>query len=195
MNTDPSAAAVWPPYPGIVLRRGMQGPSIRQVQERLNELGANPRLATDGIFGPITEAAVIAFQRANGLTPDGIVGPITWGVLFARQPSPAPPSVWPPYPGVVLRRGMNGPSIRQVQERLNELGANPRLAADGVFGPLTEAAVIAFQRARSLTPDGVVGPITWAALFSSQVVPPPPPPPPTPPPQSRTIVIDPGHSE
>ncbi|MCL2188275.1 MAG: hypothetical protein FWC16_04335 [Defluviitaleaceae bacterium] len=39
--------------------------------------------------------------------------------------------VWPPYPGVVLRRGMNGPSIRQVQERLNFLGASPRLVADG----------------------------------------------------------------
>jgi|GEM_PF-7057063 len=46
-------------------------------------------------------------------------------------------SVWPPFPGVVLRRGMNGPSIRQVQERLNELGANPRLNPDGAFGPLT----------------------------------------------------------
>ena len=39
---------IWPPYPGVVLRRGMTGPSIRQAQERLNELGANPRLATDG---------------------------------------------------------------------------------------------------------------------------------------------------
>jgi len=78
----------WPPYPGVVLRRGMQGPSIRQVQERLNELGANPQLATDGIFGPLTEAAVIAFQRANDLI--GIVGPITWDTLFSPQPEPLP---------------------------------------------------------------------------------------------------------
>jgi len=70
----PVPQPVWPPYPGVVLRRGMQGVSIRQMQERLNELGANPRLATDGIFGPLTEAAVIAFQKSRGLTPDGIVG-------------------------------------------------------------------------------------------------------------------------
>jgi peptidoglycan hydrolase-like protein with peptidoglycan-binding domain len=63
--------SVWPPYPGVVLRRGMQGPSIVQVQERLNELGAQPRLAADGIFGPLTEAAVTAFQRVSGLTAEG----------------------------------------------------------------------------------------------------------------------------
>jgi len=186
MNTS----TIWPPYPGVVLRRGLQGPSISQVQERLNELGANPRLATDGIFGPLTEAAVVAFQRANGLTADGIVGPITWNTLFTRQPEP--PAVWPPYPGVVLRRGLQGPSIRQVQERLNELGANPRLATDGVFGPLTEAAVMAFQRANGLVPDGIVGPITWNALFSQRPTVPVPPvvPPPT---RPWTVVIDPGH--
>ena len=43
---------------------------------------------TDGIFGPLTEAAVIAFQREHGLVPDGIVGPITWNALFARPPGP-----------------------------------------------------------------------------------------------------------
>jgi len=178
---------VWPPYPGVVLRRGMTGPSIRQIQGRLNELGANPRLTTDGVFGPITEAAVIAFQRANGLVPDGIVGQNTWNVLFSPQAPPPPPSVWPPYPGVILRRGMIGPSIRQVQERLNELGANPQLATDGVFGSITEAAVIAFQRANGLVPDGIVGQNTWNVLFSLQAPPQPIPP------SVKTIVIDPGH--
>ncbi|MCL2499459.1 MAG: N-acetylmuramoyl-L-alanine amidase [Defluviitaleaceae bacterium] len=179
---------IWPPYPGVDLRRGMEGPSIRQVQERLNITGANPRLATDGRFGPLTEAAVIAFQRSRGLAQTGVVGIITWNALFSNEPAPLPPtqpSVWPPYPGVVLRRGMEGPSIRQVQERLNVLGANPRLATDGRFGPLTEAAVIAFQRSRGLSSDGAVGPITWSSLFSQVPLPPSS--------VVRTIVIDPGH--
>jgi len=47
-SVSATLSPVWPSYPGVVLRRGMQGPSITQVQERLNELGANPRLATDG---------------------------------------------------------------------------------------------------------------------------------------------------
>jgi N-acetylmuramoyl-L-alanine amidase len=79
---------------------------------------------------------------------------------------------------------MQGVSVRQIQERLNSLGANPRLVADGVFGPRTEAAVVAFQRQRGLNTDGIVGPITWNALFPRGTAPPPP---------QRTIVIDPGH--
>jgi len=186
-----ATTGVWPPYPGVVLQRGMNGPSIRQVQERLNVLGASPTLTADGTFGPLTEQTVMAFQRSQGITADGIIGPTTWNALFSQTatPIPPPPSVWPPYPGVVLRRGMNGPSIRQVQERLNTLGASPTLTADGVFGPLTEAAVMAFQRSRGLNPDGVVGPITWNALFASQPILPPQPPPV----QGRTIVLDPGH--
>jgi len=73
---------VWPPYPGVVLRQGMQGPSITQAQERLNIMGANPPLATDGNFGPLTEAAVIAFQQQHGLNADGIIGIATWNTLF-----------------------------------------------------------------------------------------------------------------
>jgi len=79
---------------------------------------------------------------------------------------PPPPNVWPPYPGIVLRRGMQGPSIRQIQERLNNLGASPRLVEDGIFGPLTETAVMTFQGQRNLNTDGIVGVITWNELFS-----------------------------
>ena len=35
----------------------------------------------DGLGGPRTRAAVIAFQVANGLDADAIVGPLTWGAL------------------------------------------------------------------------------------------------------------------
>ncbi len=38
----------------------------------------------DGEYGPGSEAAVQAFQRAEGLTDDGIVGPQTWARLQAR---------------------------------------------------------------------------------------------------------------
>jgi peptidoglycan hydrolase-like protein with peptidoglycan-binding domain len=53
------------------------------VQTCLNSVN-NAGLATDGIFGPLTQAAVINYQRVNGLVPDGIVGPITWEHLMRR---------------------------------------------------------------------------------------------------------------
>lgn len=56
------------------LKRGSRGEEVKTLQGKLN-------LIADGIFGPITEEAVEAFQKANGLTVDGIVGPKTWTKL------------------------------------------------------------------------------------------------------------------
>ena len=36
----------------------------------------------DGLGGPRTKAAVIAFQGANSLVQDAVVGPLTWGTLI-----------------------------------------------------------------------------------------------------------------
>lgn len=62
-------------------RKGARGNITRLIQERLNSLGFNCG-KVDGIFGAGTYAAVIAFQKAHGLTPDGIVGQNTWRVLL-----------------------------------------------------------------------------------------------------------------
>ena len=69
-----------PPYPGTPLQQGSRGGDVRTVQQRLNELGN--RLETDGIFGPATHQAVVAFQKKVHLTADGIVGPKTWAALW-----------------------------------------------------------------------------------------------------------------
>lgn len=71
------------------IQEGASGPAVSTLQIDLNLLGAH--LATDGQFGPLTRAAVIAYQQRRGLTPDGIVGPITWAALFADTGSGGPP--------------------------------------------------------------------------------------------------------
>ena len=59
------------------LKLGSKGKRVAGVQARLRELGFDE----DGVFGPATEAAVTAFQEAQGLLPDGVVGPITRAAL------------------------------------------------------------------------------------------------------------------
>jgi hypothetical protein len=58
---------------------------------------------------------------------------------------------------VMLKRGDRGPAVKILQRRLG-------IAADGVFGPMTERAVKRYQSSHGLVPDGVVGPITRGSL-------------------------------
>jgi hypothetical protein len=62
------------------------------VQQSLNTLGADPRLAEDGVSGSLTMAAVAQFQHANGLSPSGIADPATVAAMERklRAPSPGP---------------------------------------------------------------------------------------------------------
>jgi peptidoglycan hydrolase-like protein with peptidoglycan-binding domain len=62
--------------PDVVLRRGTRGEAVKLLQREL-------RLAADGLFGAITEAALRVYQTDHGLLVDGICGPKTWAVLFA----------------------------------------------------------------------------------------------------------------
>ena len=64
----------------MLLKRGDNNEDVKKLQVRL---GVDPI----GNFGPKTEEAVKAFQRANGLTDDGVVGDGTWNKLFPQAPS------------------------------------------------------------------------------------------------------------
>lgn len=56
--------------------------------------------------------------------------------------------------------------VQRLQRALNRRGYT--LAADGEFGPQTDAAVRMFQRRHGLKDDGIVGPRTWSALLSDR---------------------------
>lgn len=64
------------PYMGTTVRRGDRGPAVVALQRRLG-------VGADGIFGAITERAVIAFQQANRYPTHGVVTPNVWRALGA----------------------------------------------------------------------------------------------------------------
>lgn len=74
------------------LAQGSRGEAVRDLQVRLASAGyaADP----DGIFGPRTRAAVMAFQRESGLAADGIAGPDTMAALGRRPARGCAPRRW-----------------------------------------------------------------------------------------------------
>ncbi|MGH8914336.1 MAG: peptidoglycan-binding protein [Acidimicrobiia bacterium] len=132
-------------------RIGDEGAAVRDIQDRLDALGFPCDPDRRSVFEEGTCEAVKGFQKARGLDVDGIVGPDTWRslyeagyrlgdrVLFLRRPM------------------MRGEDVAELQSRLSSLGFDAG-KVDGVFGPLTERAVLEFQHNRNLAEDGKAGP-------------------------------------
>ena len=145
------------PWP--LVRRGDKEHPVVTLQHLLRARGQ--AVAPDGDFGPLTDAAVRAFQREKRLDVDGVVGPDTWRALI-----------------VTLRRGDTGDAVRGLQEefQFRNLSGDPAHApaVDGDFGPVTESSVRGFQEGvRAMVPamtvDGIAGPMTWQALVSGML--------------------------
>jgi peptidoglycan hydrolase-like protein with peptidoglycan-binding domain len=157
IQEEPMTTAAISPWP--LVREGDEQHPVQTLQYLLRARGHN--LTVDGIFGPVTAAAVRAFQQQEGLAVDGIVGPVTWSALI-----------------ITVRQGSQGDAVRGVQEefQFRNLSGDPNqgLQVDGIFGPQTDAAVRGFQQALhqdipSVAVDGIVGPVTWQALVSGML--------------------------
>ena len=137
-----ASALIWPHY-----SIGATGENVRTIQYLLQNAGYT--LATDGTFGPITQAKVRDFQRVAGLSVTGTVNNQTWEELV-----------------VLLQQGATGPAVVALQRQLNHVdGAG--LDPDGVFGPLTDAAVRHFQQViEGEIPTGRVVTLTWNDLVT-----------------------------
>jgi len=73
----------------MILKKGDNNENVKLMQQKL---GIEPAVTN---FGPKTEAAVKAWQAANGLTADGIVGPATWAKIMGETisvPTPVAPT-------------------------------------------------------------------------------------------------------
>ena len=142
------------------LRYGSEGNEVTTLQNRLIALGYLAGSA-DGKFGRDTKSAVIAFQKANGLSADGVVGTDTSTKLYASNVVSNTVSSTQ-----TLRVGAVSDAVRDMQNRLITLGYLENGEADGKFGVKTSLALIEFQKANGLSADGVAGAKTFAKLNS-----------------------------
>lgn len=107
-----------------------------------------------------------ALPRGRKVDPHSLNMDAFRAEVARRLNNPAPPPLIPafdPDDRPTLRRGSpSNPKflVEFVQRRVGIPGSK----VDGIFGPMTEAAVRQFQRDHGLVPDGIVGPKTWKKI-------------------------------
>jgi L,D-transpeptidase YnhG len=212
LSAVPALQAAFAGGPGTAIRRvdGVRQLGVGSIQDALNATAAAEQARTGqpppwrvalgandgnrGLYGPGTETAIKAFQRARGLVADGIVGPTTLRALdaalaAAAPTTPAAPAAHPRFTDAAFARvaagtetlGLRSPAraaVRALQQSLLDMGFSlgpyPAPGAtspevDGAFGDKTRIALKNFQvhaakRFPAVTPSGVLDAPTLAAL-------------------------------
>jgi peptidoglycan hydrolase-like protein with peptidoglycan-binding domain len=145
-----------------VLRQGSTGGDVADLQSFLTVAGFDSGPA-DGVFGPRTKGAVVAFQLSRGISGDGAVGSQTRAAISALGGDGGLVGLLDPGASVLRPGEARGEMVKLLQEWLLIAGYDPG-EPDGVYGDLTADAVSEFQIAADLTVDGKVGPNTRRAL-------------------------------
>ena len=157
------------------LYAGSSGSEVKILQDFLVAQGFLSIANTTTYYGPLTTAAVKAFQKANGIEQTGGTGPLTRAAINSKiammQPIvPTTASSTPPTANTVqsfltkpLVIGMTDPQVTVLQRFLVD-GGYLSVTPTGYFGPLTRAAVMRFQAANGIDQIGSVGPMTRAAI-------------------------------
>ena len=121
----------------VRLKKGDNGPRVRELHERLRTLGFGG-LGDGEVFDDATSSLVEAFQRSRGLALTGEVDDTTWQRLVEAG--------WH-LGGRLLfltRPYLRGDDVADLQVRLSQLGFDPG-RIDGVFGPRVHEALADFQ--------------------------------------------------
>lgn len=160
---------------------GSEGLDVEALQYYLAFIGyfypELPPIPITGFFGELTRDAVFSFQNAYGLPVTGVVDANVFNKIeqvyrsvVSELPANYQSAIGEPYPGRFLVEGDRGESVRVIQGYLNKIGLNiaeiPVIAVDGIFGPRTKAAVIAFQQYLGIEETGAIGPVEWAEIIS-----------------------------
>ena len=164
------------------LSEGSSGEGVLTIQYYLSYIAlfipSVIEATMDGSFGPGTTNAVKSFQRTYGLPETGVVDRATWDRMenvYYEIVSGIDYEFFGgrilPFPGRILREGIEGNDVRVLQEYLNYISTSypeiPRVNVDGVFGPSTADQVRRFKQIFDIpgTPDRVNAP-AWNAIAS-----------------------------
>ena len=154
-ESDPPENTPEPTAKYATLKKHDKSEAVTTLQYRLMELGYLDIDEPTNYFGTSTESALILFQRQHDLKQDGIAGNETQTVLYSAEAEK-----------YCLKEGAEGQDVKALQEQLVELGYLSEKEVDRVYGPITIAAVEAFQKRNGLHVDGLAGEKTLELLYS-----------------------------
>lgn len=142
-QADPAttAAPAWP-----LVKEGHVGDRVTTVQYLLRHHGAG--IDADGIFGPLTDGAVVSFQSSNNLGVDGIVGPETWPVLTVN-----------------VDQGDSNEAVKALQVLLKRHGGD--VSVSGTYDAATADAVTDFKAEHDAGSGTLVNDGTWQYLVGT----------------------------
>lgn len=149
----------------MVLKEGMQGSAVVELQKDLKKLGYFSA-ETTGYYGQLTESAVKSLQKRYGLAADGVAGNDTFALvrrlLEGTKSAASSRSSGSAYSGT-LKKGMRGNGVAALQKDLKRLGYL-KADATGYYGDLTVSAVKNLQKRYGLVVDGVAGQNTFTLI-------------------------------
>lgn len=140
----PSPASSVSMTASVVMTVGYKGDSVTALQNALITAGVPLAGGVDGLYGAATARSVATYQTNMRLTPSGTVDTVT-AQLLGLLPAPALP-----------RLGDRSNDVAGLQQLLIKAGIPVRGGADGIFGPVTQTAISAFQQAQGLPVTGTV---------------------------------------
>lgn len=160
--------------PSRVYKAGDEDDGVKALQQRLYELGYLQSKYITGYYGSITVAAVKSFQKNNRISQTGTVAELTVAALNSATAKTSTSGSAESSGSIVesiakpgtLRYGDSGSSVKTLQNNLKSLGYYSG-SASGSFDTATKNAVIAFQKANSLTADGIVGSKTQSKITAA----------------------------
>lgn len=145
-----------------VLKEGMSGSDVTSLQDSLRTLGYL-NVSSTGYYGSLTKSAVQRLQANNGLESDGIAGSKTLALIEKLLEAKTSTASRAASSTGVLKEGMSGSSVTQLQNDLKKLGYFS-VSPTGYYGSLTKEAVKKFQKAYGLTQDGIAGSATLTKI-------------------------------
>jgi peptidoglycan hydrolase-like protein with peptidoglycan-binding domain len=124
----------------------------KRVQAALTTLGHE--VQTTGFFGPITRAAITAWQKTQGLPATGFLDDAQLASLSAQAAASKRPDEQTKLDPQRVEAGLNlsDRDRKQVQAALTALGHE--VPPTGYFGPVTRAAITAWQKKQGLLATG-----------------------------------------